>query len=385
MAAVWKVPVVFVVENNLYGEYSPIRDTTPLDDLADRAKAYAMPGVIVDGQDVDAVHEAVAAAIAARACGRRADADRGEDVPLPRPLAHRPGQVSAPRASSSAGRSATRSTSLGGLLAAEGHPERGRAARPARRGPVRRRRGRSRAAEAPIPTLEETRTMSTHLETEPVAARDRRHRRSPTARRSTPRSRTSWSRSGGRPHGGGRRHRRRRLQDERGAAGEVRPGAHPQHADLRERLHRRRARDGRDGHAAGGRDHVQRLPAHGGRRDRERAAEVPLHVGRAVRRAGDGALDGRGDGSLRHAALRDRRVVVHRPAGPQGRDGRRRRPPRTASCVPRSATTTPCWSSSTRASTAARARFSSASRGSCRSARPGSSARAPTSPSLRRC
>ncbi len=63
MAAVWKAPIVFVIENNLYGEYSPLRDTTPLDDLAERAKAYAMPGVIVDGQDVAAVREVAATAI----------------------------------------------------------------------------------------------------------------------------------------------------------------------------------------------------------------------------------------------------------------------------------------------------------------------------------
>jgi len=63
MAAVWKAPVVFVVENNLYGEYSPLRDTTPVDDLAERAKAYAMPGVVVDGQDVESVHAAVSAAL----------------------------------------------------------------------------------------------------------------------------------------------------------------------------------------------------------------------------------------------------------------------------------------------------------------------------------
>ncbi len=63
MASVWKVPVIFVIENNLYGEYSPLRETTPLDDLAERAKSYAMPGVIVDGQDVDAVYETVSAAV----------------------------------------------------------------------------------------------------------------------------------------------------------------------------------------------------------------------------------------------------------------------------------------------------------------------------------
>jgi len=64
LASTWKAPVVFIIENNLYGEYTPLRETTPLDDLAERAKAHAMPGVVVDGQDVDAVHSAVADAVA---------------------------------------------------------------------------------------------------------------------------------------------------------------------------------------------------------------------------------------------------------------------------------------------------------------------------------
>lgn len=64
MAAVWQAPVVFIIVNNLYGEYSPLRTTTPIDDLARRADAHGIPGVIVDGQDVDAVHDAVAEAIA---------------------------------------------------------------------------------------------------------------------------------------------------------------------------------------------------------------------------------------------------------------------------------------------------------------------------------
>jgi acetoin:2,6-dichlorophenolindophenol oxidoreductase subunit alpha len=64
MAAVWKAPVVFVVENNLYGEYSPLLDTTALPDIAERAKGYGIPGVIVDGQDADAVYAAASAAIA---------------------------------------------------------------------------------------------------------------------------------------------------------------------------------------------------------------------------------------------------------------------------------------------------------------------------------
>jgi pyruvate dehydrogenase E1 component alpha subunit len=69
MAAVWKAPVVFIIENNLYGEYSPLRETTPLDDLAERAASYAIPGVIVDGQDVEAVEEAVAEAVARARAG----------------------------------------------------------------------------------------------------------------------------------------------------------------------------------------------------------------------------------------------------------------------------------------------------------------------------
>lgn len=58
MAAVWKLPLIFVCENNLYGEYSPILWTTPYEDLARRAEAYAMPAEIVDGNDVVAVYAA---------------------------------------------------------------------------------------------------------------------------------------------------------------------------------------------------------------------------------------------------------------------------------------------------------------------------------------
>jgi pyruvate dehydrogenase E1 component alpha subunit len=70
MAAVWKAPVVFIIANNLYGEYSPLRTTTPLDDLARRADPYGMPGVIVDGQDVEAVHAVVSSAVARARAGK---------------------------------------------------------------------------------------------------------------------------------------------------------------------------------------------------------------------------------------------------------------------------------------------------------------------------
>jgi len=63
MAAVWKAPVVFIITNNLYGEYSPLLTTTPIADLARRADPYDFPGIVVDGQDVDAVHGATGDAI----------------------------------------------------------------------------------------------------------------------------------------------------------------------------------------------------------------------------------------------------------------------------------------------------------------------------------
>jgi pyruvate dehydrogenase E1 component alpha subunit len=63
MASVWRLPAIFVCENNLYGEYSRIEKTTPITDIAARAAAYAMPGEIVDGQDVDAVMAAMARAV----------------------------------------------------------------------------------------------------------------------------------------------------------------------------------------------------------------------------------------------------------------------------------------------------------------------------------
>lgn len=62
IAQVWHLPVLFICENNLYGEFTRINFTTPFEDLTERAKGYAMTAVAVDGNDVEAVYRATSAA-----------------------------------------------------------------------------------------------------------------------------------------------------------------------------------------------------------------------------------------------------------------------------------------------------------------------------------
>jgi acetoin:2,6-dichlorophenolindophenol oxidoreductase subunit alpha len=64
LAKVWNLPVVFVCENNLYMEYTAIGDVTAVEHpAADRASAYGLESIIVDGNDPDAVYEVAATAI----------------------------------------------------------------------------------------------------------------------------------------------------------------------------------------------------------------------------------------------------------------------------------------------------------------------------------
>ncbi|MEN6568358.1 MAG: thiamine pyrophosphate-dependent dehydrogenase E1 component subunit alpha [Veillonellales bacterium] len=63
MASIWKLPLVFICENNMYGISNYQRDHMRVTDVSDRAAAYGIPGMTVDGNDVVAVYEAAAAAV----------------------------------------------------------------------------------------------------------------------------------------------------------------------------------------------------------------------------------------------------------------------------------------------------------------------------------
>ncbi|MGH2460225.1 MAG: thiamine pyrophosphate-dependent dehydrogenase E1 component subunit alpha [Chloroflexota bacterium] len=74
MAAIWKLPVIFVCENNGYAQSTPVEYAVSVKDIASRAQGYSMPGTVVDGQDVFAVWQA------ADAAARRARAGDGPSL-----------------------------------------------------------------------------------------------------------------------------------------------------------------------------------------------------------------------------------------------------------------------------------------------------------------
>jgi TPP-dependent pyruvate/acetoin dehydrogenase alpha subunit len=64
LAALWHIPIVFVCQNNRYAEMTPTADAQPVASVVDRASGYGIPGEQVDGNDPDAVHRALEAAVA---------------------------------------------------------------------------------------------------------------------------------------------------------------------------------------------------------------------------------------------------------------------------------------------------------------------------------
>lgn len=69
IASIWKLPVIFFCENNGYAISTSASETISVNDIATRAAGYSMPGIVVDGQDVFAVYNAVAAAVARARAG----------------------------------------------------------------------------------------------------------------------------------------------------------------------------------------------------------------------------------------------------------------------------------------------------------------------------
>lgn len=63
LAALWKLPVIFVCENNLYGLSTPVREAISVVNISDRAMAYGIPGMSIDGNDIIAVHTKMTEAV----------------------------------------------------------------------------------------------------------------------------------------------------------------------------------------------------------------------------------------------------------------------------------------------------------------------------------
>lgn len=71
-AGIWRLPVIYICENNLYGISMHISNAVAIEDLAERGDSYGIPGVAVDGNDVMAVYEATREAVARARCGEGA-------------------------------------------------------------------------------------------------------------------------------------------------------------------------------------------------------------------------------------------------------------------------------------------------------------------------
>jgi len=69
LGAVWKLPIIYLCENNQIADTTPFRETTAVENIADRAAGYGIPSEVVDGNDVEAVYAAVARAAARARAG----------------------------------------------------------------------------------------------------------------------------------------------------------------------------------------------------------------------------------------------------------------------------------------------------------------------------
>ena len=330
LAALWNLPIVFLVVNNGYGMGTSVARASAEPELYRRASAFRMHGERVDGDDLEAVVEASDRLLKRAREEREPAVLEVVDLPLPRPLGRRrrprlPHQGRDRRAS----RPTTRSPACARTLREHGCTDDELDASTARSTSASRPPSPS-PTPAPSPTWASSRATSTR----PAAAASSRAcgRAARSARRSScstgawaherrrraadhrhpaddlPRGAAARDARGARPRrarlrdGRGGRRLRGLLQGHRRPDERVRPRADPRHADLRGGLRRRRGRR-RDGRRAPDRrDHDDQLPA---RRDRP---------GRQPR--GQGADDVRRRGRLPdgHPHAERRRQPAHRPA-----------------------------------------------------------------------
>ena len=120
LAALWRLPVVFMVTNNQFGMGTALGRHSAVTDLQRKGESLGVPGMRCDGMDVSTPTRSCAEAVRARARGAPAAAGRGRHLPLPRPLDGRPRAVPHARRRWRTGASATRSASFGERLVAEG-------------------------------------------------------------------------------------------------------------------------------------------------------------------------------------------------------------------------------------------------------------------------
>ncbi len=90
LAALWKLPIVFMVTNNQFGMGTSLERHSAVTDLHRRGEGFGVPGMQCDGMDAVDTHAVVSEAPAPRPRGAPADARRGDHLPLPRPLDGRP-------------------------------------------------------------------------------------------------------------------------------------------------------------------------------------------------------------------------------------------------------------------------------------------------------
>ena len=311
-AAVWKLPVIFVCENNLYMEYTPIGDVTAVaHPAADRAASYGLPRIVVDGNDADVVYRtALAAYDKARAGGgpsliecmtyRYSGHSRAD------PAKYRPeGELEKwkERDPIKIYRERLKQFGIGDdvIVGIETDVKRRRSTKRPKSARQRRRR---RSKSSP-PTFMPT--EASHGGIDLSRRRGARHRAGNDAR-----SRRGVSRRG-------HRQGRRRVQGDGRALRAVRPAARARHADLRAGDPRRRHGRGDDGLKADRRDHVLRFLRGLLRLYRQRIRQKPLHVERPGQMPAGGAHRQRRRRAFRRAAFAERRELVHDDPGSQGR------------------------------------------------------------------